>query len=114
MVLAHILRKQPCKVAVSPRMVGRQKEHSLGRIALLIRPEAHPRQSNLLAHVVFAHEEIANTHTTTVFNDQVNRRILRRNATLLRNRGERLTGQWLQLRVLERQQQDTLRASRTV
>src|SRR3569833_1450488 len=103
MVLAHVLRKHAREISVGTWVVGGQQEDALRRIALFIRPEAYPRQSNLTADVVLTHQEIRNADSTAVLDDQIDSGILGRHASLLRNRGKRLTRKWFQLRVLERQ-----------
>src|SRR3954454_2030611 len=103
MVLAHVLRKHAREISVGPWMVGGQQENAFWRIALLIRPEAYPRKSNLTADVVLTHQEIRNADSAVVLDDQIDSGILGRHASLLRNRGKRLTRERLQLRVLERQ-----------
>src|SRR4051812_41370427 len=103
MVLAHILRKHAREISVGPWVVGGQQEDAFWRIALLIRPEAYPRKSNLTADVVLTHQEIRNADSAAILDDQVDGGVLGRHAPFLGHRGKRLTRKWLQLRVLERQ-----------
>src|SRR3954452_9361204 len=103
MVLAHVLRKHAREISVGPWMVGGQQEDAFWRIALLIRPEAHPRKSNLTADVVLIHQEISNADSAAVLDDQVDSGILGRHAPFLSDRCKRLSRERLQLRVLERQ-----------
>src|SRR3977135_1157955 len=101
MILAHVFSEHTCEVTVSPRVSRRKQEDSPGRIALRVRSEAHPRQRDLAANIVLAHEKVADADTGAVFDYQIDGSVLRRHAAHFRDLRKRLARERLQLGVLE-------------
>src|SRR5262245_27242629 len=108
---AHVLAQQVGEVPVGARVRARLEEHALGRGGLGIRAERDPRLPDLPAQVVLGHQEIDRADARAVLDDQIDRRVLGRDAARARHLRERLAGERLELLVLEADQQHVLRAA---
>ena len=112
--VAHVSTQQPREVSIGTWVRAGFQEHSLRRHRSGVRAEAHPGERDLLAHVVFGHQEVDDLHTAPIFDDEIYRRIFRRAATHLGHFRQSLPGKRLELVVLESYQQRALRARREV
>ena len=90
------------------------QEHAFGRGGVRIRIEAHPRQRDLAAHVLFRHEEVRHRDARTVLHHQVDHGLFGAHAALLRHVSQRPAGERLERRVLEAEQQRAGRAGRAI
>ena len=73
-LLADVFPQQPGHVTIRARMRASLEKHTLSGVTPCIRSEAHPRQRNLLLHVVLRHREEDAAHTAVVLHDEVHRR----------------------------------------
>src|SRR5262249_317393 len=90
-------------------MGHRLEEYALGCLRRLVAAEADPRQRDQLANVLLGRNEVDRANAGLVFNQQVEQRLHRVLAALLRDLGERLALEWLQRLVLEAHEQQAVR-----
>ncbi len=109
LLIAHIAAQEARKRAVSAWMRVAQQERPFRRRRLGVRADVHPRLRQAELHVVFGHQEVRRADTRVILDHEIDRGILGRNAAHLRDLGERLAGQRLELLGLEADQQHALR-----
>ncbi len=105
LLFTDVFREQPREVAVGARMPAGFQKHPLGRRRIRIRVEADPGERQLAAHVLLRHQKVGDRYARSVLDHQVDGGVLGTHATHLRDLGERLARQRLELRVLEPEQQ---------
>src|SRR3546814_15262361 len=91
----------PREIPIGARVRARFKEHALGRLRRGARPEAHPRQLDLLADIIFGHQEIDGADARAVLDDEIHRRLSGRLAANRRALGQRLAGERIQRLILK-------------
>jgi hypothetical protein len=85
-----------------------QQERAFRRRRLGVRADVHPRLRQPEFHVLFRHQEVRGADARVILDDEIDRRVLGRNAAHLRDLGERLAGERLELVGLEADQQHAI------
>jgi len=75
-ILAHVLREHASKITVRARMCRGQQEDPFGRITGFVGAETDPGHRDLAANVVLAHQEIGDANSGSIFDDQIDGRVL--------------------------------------
>ena len=105
LLVAHIASREARKGPICARMRIAQQEQALGRRRLRVRADVHPRLRQAELHVLFRHQEVGRADACVILDHEIDRRVLGRYAAHLRDFGERLAGQRLELVGLEADQQ---------
>ena len=109
LLIAHVAAEEARERAVGARMRVAQQERTFRRRRLGVRADVHPGLRQAELHVLFRHQEVRRADARVILDHEIDRCVLGRHAAHLRDFGERLAGQRLELLGLEADQQHALR-----
>ncbi len=91
--VAHVGAEDAGERTVRPRVRIGLQEDPLGRLRLLIRAEADPRQREDFPHIVLGHREVQRPDVVVVLHEEIQHRLFRRRSSERRDLGEGLARQ---------------------